>query len=253
MKNNTAESTDCSKIEVLNQSWAGGTAYFYKMKKRPFWGIIYITEGSIVYKTQNSEIIAESGDIVILKKGSLYSAEFIKHRTSDILINFHCNASSNADLMGDITLIKNREDLKDDFFEMLNYAEFKERGYMVKSVFYRILDSLTQVGIETTLSAKIKQIINSDPSASEADIAKACSVSVSTLQRTFKYAYGKTVSKYKNDIRMAKAKRLLLSGMYSVEETAEILNFCDSAYFSRCFKKHTGLSPKNFVKQAYII
>ena len=115
---------------------------------------------------------------------------------------------------------------------------------MVKSVFYRILDSLTQVGIETTLSAKIKQIINSDPSASEADIAKACSVSVSTLQRTFKHAYGKSVSEYKNDIRMAKAKKLLLSGMYSVEETAEMLKFCDSAYFSRCFKKHMGLSPK---------
>ena len=147
--------------------------------------------------------------------------------------------------IGDITLIKDRENLKNDFFEMLNYAEFRERGYMVKSVFYRIIDSLTQSGIETTLSAKIKQIINSDPSASEADIAKACSVSISTLQRTFKYAYGKTVSKYKNDIRMAKAKRLLLSGMYSVEETAVILNFCDSAYFSRCFKKIWAYPRKN--------
>lgn len=248
-----AANAECSEIEVLNQSWAGGTAYSYKTKKRPCWGLCFITDGSIAYKTNSSRTVAESGDIVILKNGSLYSAEFIKHRTSDILINFHCNSSSNADLMGDIILIKNREDLKDDFFEMLNYAEFKERGYMVKSVFYRILDSLTQSGMETALSAKIKQIINSDPSVSEADIAKACSVSVSTLQRTFKDAYGKTVSKYKNDMRIARAKKLLLSGMYSVEETAEMMNFCDSAYFSRFFKKHTGLSPKKFVKQSYII
>lgn len=244
---------DCSEIEVLNQSWTGGTAYSYKMKKRPFWGICFIKEGSILYKTKNSETVAESGDIVMLKKGSLYSAEFGGHRTKDILINFQCDIPLEADRIRDITLIKGRKNLKDDFLEISDYALFKERGYMVKSVFYHILDSLTQSGIETTLSAKIKQIINSDPSASEADIAKACSVSVSTLQRTFKYAYGKPVSKYKNDIRMAKAKRLLLSGMYSVEETAEILNFCDSAYFSHCFKKYTGLSPKKFVKQAHII
>ena len=248
-----AANAECSEIEVLNQSWVGGTAYSYKMEKRPCWGLCFITDGSIVYKTKNSKTVAESGDIVILKKCSLYSAEFMKNRTNDILINFHCNTFSNAERIGDITLIKDRKNLKNDFLEISDYAVFKERGYMVKSVFYHILDSLTQSGIETTLSAKIKQIINSDPSASEADIAKACSVSVSTLQRTFKCAYGKPVSKYKNDIRMAKAKRLLLSGKYSVEETAEILNFCDSAYFSHCFKKYTGLSPKQFVKQAHII
>ena len=203
-----AANADCSEIEVLNQSWAGGTAYSYKMKKRPFWGISFIKEGSILYKTKNSETVAESGDIVMLKKGSLYSAEFGGHRTKDILINFQCDIPLEANRIRDITLIKGRKNLKDDFLEISDYALFKERGYMVKSVFYHILDSLTQSGIETTLSAKIKQIINSDPSASEADIAKACSVSVSTLQRTFKYAYGKPVSKYKNDIRMAKAKRL---------------------------------------------
>ena len=246
-----AANVECLDIEVLNQSWSGGTAYSYKMKKRPCWGLCFITDGSIAYKTNNSKTVAESGDIVILKSGSLYRAEFLKHRTNDILINVHCSASSKADLIGDITLIKNREDLKNDFIEILNYAEFTERDYMVKSVFYRILDSLTQYGIETSLSAKIKQMINANPSVSEADIAKSCSVSVSTLQRAFKDAYGKTVTMYKNDVRIARAKKLLLSGMYSVEATAEILDFCDSAYFSRFFKKYTGVSPKKYVDQAY--
>lgn len=241
------------EIEVLNQSWSGKTSYSYKAKKRPFWGICFITDGSISYKTKNSEIVAESGDIVILKKGALYSAEFTEHCTKDILINFNCGTYSETDRISDITLIKDHKALKDDFIEILNYATFKERGYMVKSVFYRILDILTQSNIETTLSSKIKSIINSEPSSNERDIAKSCSVSVSTLQRTFKHAYGKSISEYKNDIRMAKAKKLLMSRMYSLEEISGMLGFCDSAYFSRCFKKHTGLSPKKFVKQAYII
>lgn len=253
MNNNIAANAEYSEIEVLNQSWAGGTAYSYKMKKRPFFGICFITDGAISYKTENSEIIAESGDITVLKKDALYRAEFLAPQTKDILINFQCSSDFAADENNDITLIKGCKSLKDDFLEVLNYAAFSERGCMVKSILYRILDGITQFGAETALSAQIKQLINSEPAMSEADIAKACSISISTLQRTFRAAYGKTVSEYKNDIRMARAKKLLLSGMYSVEETAIMLNFCDCAYFSRCFKKHVGVSPKKFIKQTYII
>ena len=39
MNNNIAANAEYSEIEVLNQSWAGGTAYSYKIKKRPFFGI----------------------------------------------------------------------------------------------------------------------------------------------------------------------------------------------------------------------
>ena len=110
-----AANAECSEIEVLNQSWVGGTAYSYKMEKRPCWGLCFITDGSIVYKTKNSKTVAESGDIVILKKCSLYSEKKKKNRTNDILINFHCNTFSNAERIGDITLIKDRKNLKNDF------------------------------------------------------------------------------------------------------------------------------------------
>ena len=85
----------------------------------------------------------------------------------------------------------------------------------------------------------------------EAELAERCLVSVSTLQRVFKNTYGKTISEYRNELRISKAKKLLITGNYTVEETAEILGFYDSAYFSRCFKKAEGLSPKKYLKQYY--
>ena len=88
MANIISANAECSEIEVLKQSWVAGTTYSYKMKKRPCWGICFITDGSIVYKTKITKTIAESGDIVIIKKGSLYSAEFVNQGTNDILINF---------------------------------------------------------------------------------------------------------------------------------------------------------------------
>lgn len=254
MNDTIAANAQYSKIEVLNQSWTGGAVYSYKKKKRPHWGICFIADGEVVYKTEKLKIAAKKGDVVVLKKDASYSAEFTMY-TDDILINLQCSNDFAADEKNDITIIRDCKNLRDDFIEILNYAEFKERSCMVKSVFYRILDGITKSEAETALSAKIKKIINSDTefAKNEADIAKACSVSVSTLQRTFKEAYAKNISEYKNDIRMAKAKRLLLSGMYSVEKIAEMLNFCDCAYFSRCFKKSVGMSPKKFIKQAYII
>jgi AraC-like DNA-binding protein len=45
---------------------------------------------------------------------------------------------------------------------------------------------------------------------------------------------------------MLEAKRLLLHSEVNVAEIATQLAFDDPAYFSRCFRKHTGRSPIDF-------
>lgn len=47
--------------------------------------------------------------------------------------------------------------------------------------------------------------------------------------------------------RLEKAKALLMTGGYSVGETAEKCGFSSLYYFSRIFKKRIGCSPKAFV------
>ncbi len=243
-----------SEIEVLSQSWALGSAYSYKMRKRPFWGICYIKSGTIAYGTEDKNIVAESGDIVILNKNSRYRAEFEGHDTKDILINFQCSGNL-TDSDEDITIIRNCRSMENDFNEIFAHSTFTERSCVVKSIFYRIIDGITEQNRGNVLSAKIKSVIDADSAfeMNESDIAAACAVSLSTLQRTFKAAYGKTAAQYKNDVRMTAAKRLLMSGLYSVDEVAARLNFCDCAYFSRSFKKYSGMSPKQFIKQSYSI
>ena len=100
---------------------------------------------------------------------------------------------------------------------------------------------------------RIKHIIESDTEFKlcEPEIAKMCSLSVSTLQRIFKKEYGKSISEYRNALRISKAKKLLISRNYSMNDIAERLGFCDSGYFSRFFKKQEGLSLKKYLKQYY--
>ena len=48
---------------------------------------------------------------------------------------------------------------------------------------------------------------------------------------------------------MDEARRYLTHTSFSISEVAYALNFEDPAYFSRLFRKHTGLSPKQFRAQ----
>lgn len=56
-----------------------------------------------------------------------------------------------------------------------------------------------------------------------------------------------TLTAYINNFRMQKAKELLLSQSPSVQNTASLCGFTDSGYFSKCFRKFYGISPKNFI------
>ncbi len=47
-------------------------------------------------------------------------------------------------------------------------------------------------------------------------------------------------------LRLAKALKLLSSNHKKVREIAEELKFCDHFYFSKWFKKLTGITPKRF-------
>jgi two-component system response regulator YesN len=51
------------------------------------------------------------------------------------------------------------------------------------------------------------------------------------------------------EMRMEKAKELLGSPALKIIDIAERLGYNDSYYFSHCFKKYTGVSPKEFRNQ----
>ncbi len=69
-----------------------------------------------------------------------------------------------------------------------------------------------------------------------------------SFRRHFKEMCGKTPHEYLTKLRLDRASALLECGTYSVAEVAWMVGFEDSSYFTRLFRKHKGLSPKQ-VKQ----
>jgi AraC-like DNA-binding protein len=83
-----------------------------------------------------------------------------------------------------------------------------------------------------------------------AELARHARVSLSYVFRIFKRSTGFTPVHYRNFLRIEEAKRLLRSGAPSLEELARQVGFDDVRYFSRVFRKETGLSPGEFRKRS---
>jgi YesN/AraC family two-component response regulator len=71
----------------------------------------------------------------------------------------------------------------------------------------------------------------------------------STLCKEFKRGTGKTISEYVADKKLSAAKQKIKGTSKTFTEIAEELNFESIHYFTRFFKKHTGISPKTYRNQ----
>ena len=68
------------------------------------------------------------------------------------------------------------------------------------------------------------------------------------LNRLFRKNMKKTVFQYLRDIRIAHAKQLLTTTSMRIMEVSECVGFADESYFSKVFKKQTGVSPADYAK-----
>jgi AraC-like DNA-binding protein len=79
------------------------------------------------------------------------------------------------------------------------------------------------------------------------DLLKISSMSKSSFYRAFVDELGTSPYQLIIDERLKVAKNLLLEERLSVKETAYATGFSSANYFIRLFKKHEGLTPKQFV------
>ncbi len=82
-------------------------------------------------------------------------------------------------------------------------------------------------------------------------IAEKMNYSVSYLSKQFKYQTGYGLIDYLLHTRIKHAKRLLVETHHSIQEVSKQIGYEDSSYFTRLFKKHTGLTPGQY-KRLYL-
>ena len=71
-------------------------------------------------------------------------------------------------------------------------------------------------------------------------------VSRTLLHTKLKEITGKPASEFIQFIKLKEAARMLQDDKLPVSEAADRIGFNDPSYFSKCFKKHFSVSPKEY-------
>ena len=86
----------------------------------------------------------------------------------------------------------------------------------------------------------------------QADVAAAAGVHVGHLHRIFPAETGRRIGEYLTDLRMDKAKSLLMRTDLPSSRVATLSGVSSLPYFSRLFKQKTGMTPLEF-RRSYAV
>ena len=130
-------------------------------------------------------------------------------------------------------------------------GNLKEKTEEVKSLMRKLIDTLGGLSVynNVTLVKEAKSYIHGHfrEKITLSDVAEAVGISYGHLSKCFKQVEGISFNTYLMEVRMEEAKRLMKEENLSISEIAYEVGIGDPNYFSKCFKKQTGLSPKEYV------
>jgi two-component system response regulator YesN len=125
---------------------------------------------------------------------------------------------------------------------------FSEGVRLILDTFIEFRDSRS-AGKYYAMIQKAKQYIQlhfTDQDISLHSVASAADVSPNHFSTIFSQETGETFIDYLTRVRINKSKELLLTTQLRSADIAYDVGFGDPHYFSYIFKKHTGISPREF-------
>ncbi|MDK2808945.1 MAG: two-component system, response regulator YesN, partial [Clostridiales bacterium] len=157
-------------------------------------------------------------------------------------------------------LVKNGRNIEDifgekySFYERLGFASthYEKREFLL-SCYETVI--IYEEGQKESKSYEVavlaKQYIEAhykEPDMSIQDISKVLLVNQTYLRKMFKSEMNMTLSEYITKYRLEMAQRLIRETDYKLFQVAEEVGYSDVSYFSKCFKKYYGVTPKTIAK-----
>lgn len=230
----------------------------HEMHNHDTWEIIANIEGNGHLQFEDRSILFDENTVVCIPPGVTH-AKYSETGFRDLWIQ----ASDFPDLDCKKPILFN-DDAERSITSLINILYSAQYGNTPnrKSVVDSLWDSiqamiLSRIEYRET-DSRVEEIANKilqsfqDPDFSVDDCLSLGGYCPDHMRRLFRHHFGKTPHEYLSELRIKAAKKLLTSrgtSNYSVSQISHMAGFHDVAYFSRIFKKATGVPPGKYFEK----
>lgn len=223
---------------------------------RPHCGLVFGDQGTREYHFDDGRhLTLEPNSLLFLPQGCNYTAEKVGSSSCYVITVSLATAQKPEPMLFHP---KNAGVLLHAFQNAVTAYRAQKTGwfYFAMSEAYFILRTVCEEAASAYQPEQKKKLLQpateklerefSDPQLRIEELARLCGISSAYFRRLFQALYGRTPMQYLLDQRLARACELLADGTVSVARAMEQSGFRDPSYFSRCFRKSTGFSPKEY-------
>lgn len=256
-------------------------SFVFDGESHDFWEIVYIDKGRVQIRRDEESLVLSQGEIVFHRPNEFHSIKALDSAPNFFVVSFVCNSPLavylekyhtvlDKTLHGFITSIikeaenaykipKNNPDLK----KLIKKETAPIGGeQLIKTYLEQFLILLirkitkeeessvfpTKESMENHLICAAKRLLEekADEPFRVNDLCVALGYSKSYLSRLFHEQTGETIAQFAIRQKIKKAKQLIRETGYNFSQISDMLAFDNPQYFSRVFKRITGMTPTEF-------
>ena len=215
--------------------------------------LAYRISGESVFEWKGKRNTAGPGSLLFIPAGLPFSR--VSTEEELIILHLHCRQAEEKNI--EIQQLIHPADGEEPFSLLCACWREKLPGYswQCAGMLHGILGRLMEEK-QTPLLSRKQRLIQpgvdylhtafDQPHASVEHAASLCPMSAEYFRRLYREAFGVSPRQAIMDKRLEKACRLLQSGLFSIQETAEMAGFDDCKYFSALFHRKMGMPPRDY-------
>lgn len=256
----------------LSMYWQQKEKFLMYEDTYPHWTIFAVEDGSFYFEIADSKGTAAFGDLVVCPPGVPFRRVVVTPVTFYFLQAQHepgaaCEPAPFP--AGKIAVVRHTARLASDYAILRSVETYKE-PLRKRLLEHCLRDFELMLRLESepeTLSLRQSGPPTVDPLMEEAaafirqhalqplqlkSLAAALGLSPVQLTKRFKTSFGTTPIDFLTELRLDKAKTLLLETKLTIEQIAECCGYQTGFYLHRLFTKRLNISPSQF-RKAYLV